>query len=249
MRARTRYGSGELTERIVNGLSMGYDCWAHGQVLFDEGGFAVVVGKSPTEWIPVAIVTPHPQLNKPGSGSLLLLSAFEGSVWVTELESVTMRLIKIAARLVELRAGGWDIQSKQRPSANGNLWRWGSYNKQLSKFIFSVNIIDPLTEQLAYRFPDLLPKRKKRQAQVLRQLLRELGDLPDSPLLLLDSSANNSRLLALEEWSGELKGDSYERLALARYPQLPIEDVIAIAEKARQNPRLDPLAAIEAAKI
>jgi hypothetical protein len=83
----------------------------------------------------------------------------------------------------------------------------------------------------------------------LRRLLSELENLPDSPLLLIDPAANNSRLLALAELSQEFKDDSYERLALARYPQAPLTDVIAIAERARQSKSLDPLAAIEAVKL
>ena len=221
------------------------NCWYQGKVIFDQNGIAVVIGKSATEWIPVAIIAPRTGLNSPGRKMIIASSLLEGSVHVSELEKVTMRLVNIATRLVELRVGGWNIRPELRWAANGNSWAWGPYNKQLSKHIHSADITDPLTDQLAYRFPNMIPKNTTKNTKILRRLLRELKELPDSPLLLMDPSASNSRLLSLKEWSADLKNDSYERLTLARYPQLPIKEILEIAEKARQEGNEDPLTAVE----
>lgn len=149
-------------------------------------------------------------------------SVLEGGIQEKELETTLILLASMAARLVELRAVGWHITTHQRFQEM----------RRVSDFPHSGEILNPLTDQVAYKFPQCISRISWGRIRKLRRVLREIQALADSPLMIQATQGMTRRLDSMQELFQEHPHDALARMAIARFPSLPVDEVLLIAEAA-----------------
>jgi hypothetical protein len=230
--------AGLISKNLRPGIH--YECWNNGKAIFEQNGIAVIVGLAKDDYVPLSIVTKV--MPYTGEDYLIIAGFIEGVVKLSDSVSTSQRLIEIAARLSALKLGGWKLTTSFSRCINKNLIH--PRRELLSDSLRAGNLINPLNSELTYELPDFFPTDSNKNAKLLRRLLTELEELPDSPLLLY-AAADQARKEVLDEWVRERKNDVYERLALARWPTLDIKEILLRAERARESKLSDPILALE----
>lgn len=219
----------------TDGFHAGDNGYKPGRAVFEADGIALVIGaQAGQRRTPFAIlfVTSGPHLYT------RVKVALEGWIIHAREDEQLRRLGAIAERLVELRSGGWHLHEHHRVRVPGP-----------SVHVHSGSLHHPLTDQLAYGLPDVLSPRPRRAFAQIAAIERALQDLPDSPLMLVGHERRADRLDGWSEYFAT-DFDRLARMAIARYPDLPVTEAVALAEAAQTDPHVtdDPAGAIDRAQ-
>jgi hypothetical protein len=210
---RQHFPDGGLKNLVAHPSGPLNTLWHGGQLIFDTAGIGIVIGDErqhlPTligrrraASVPIALIGAdqrHPQA----------LAAWEGLVRQTDLQLLRWHLQLIATRMIELRAGGWQLRFA--PQIEGP-----------SRHTFAGQLQHPQTHTAFFAFPPRLVRRHlKHQLLIVKQQLAALSDQPRQAAAFT---------ITFDDGVDDGPNALTAKMIIACFPDLDIDSVLKLAD-------------------
>lgn len=159
-----------------------------------------------------------------------------------DLDPLLDHYLRIARRLGELRAGGWQLAHSSTFAPFTGRWRPTVRDCSVE----SLAIINPLTDHVSYQLSAGVLSARRRSQRLIRRLERDasaLESMPDVPVVLRRATGVVPRRERLRQRNEQLSPLAAELRRRARIAQrmrerldLPVETLIADVDRALKQP-------------